>query len=206
MVKPQALSNHPALRCSVTTMTQAWETTPLTTGSLTVSTPHVRKVNKTHRSGSSRGLIANILFSSQTIQRLLRKGLTWSRSQNFIPRACATVHQPRWQFWDKFINRCCRRLSYSGISPSRYFLIKADQRRQKTLCCRERVSASVSSASFYIISTTVGCCRFCLTVKFGLVLWTQFVWAMFKAYHIFLHILFTDLLWKASKHSHSQKM
>lgn len=57
MVTPQALSNHPPLHCSVTVLTQA---TPLTTGSLTVSSPHVRKVNKTHKSGSFRGLTANI--------------------------------------------------------------------------------------------------------------------------------------------------
>lgn len=75
MVTPQALSNHPPLHCSVTVLTQA---TPLTTGSLTVSSPHVRKVNNTHKSGSFRGLTANI-WSARTIQRLLRRGLTLSK-------------------------------------------------------------------------------------------------------------------------------
>lgn len=168
-------------------------------------------MNRTHKSGSSRGRTGNIQ-KHLGHRKFLRKGLIWSFAQNFLPRACATVHQPRWQFWDKFINSCCRRMSYSGILPSRHFLIKAQseegkqQQQQLNILLHSRFSATISSASFYIICMTVGCSRFCLTVKFGLVLWTQFVWLMFKACHIFLCILFTDLGANPSKYTHSQKI
>lgn len=114
----------------LTVMTKAWETTAPTTGSLTVPSTKWGRWTGCTNQAAPRGEQL-IHRSTWATERFLRKGLMWSCSQNFIPRACAAVHQPRWQFWDEFINSCCRRLSYSGTSPFRHFLIKAQSEEAK---------------------------------------------------------------------------
>lgn len=125
-------------------------------------------------------------------------------SQTSVPRACATVHLPGWQFWDKFINSCYRRLSYSGISPSRHFLIKAKPEEakkhfaaQKTLCY-----SFISQFIYNLNDCGTQQILFDCQVWFRFFL-TQFVWVMFTENYIFSYIPFTG---KASNHTHSQEI
>lgn len=97
---------------------------------------------------------------------------------------CATAHQPGWQFWDNFINSCCRRHSWISLADS--FWSKLSQRRQNVARTgSRRSSATVSSARFLYNLHSCGMQQILFDFRFGSVLWTQRVWLVYKAYFYF---------------------